>query len=1069
MPIIDLAIKRPIAVLSIVLMVVLMGIVALNIIPIQLTPDLRKPTVSIFTTWAGASPTEVEREITNRQEEALTGLDGLEEISSSSRDGGARIALQFSIGTNMDRSLMLIGNALTNISGIPDEARQPRIRTRDSEDNPIAWFVIKKLPDNTRDIQTYGAFLQDFVTDRLERIPGIALANVFGGNRRELRVTVDPHKLARFGMTVPDVVQALRANNASVSAGVVEEGKRRYIVRTDNELINESRIQNTTLRTDVNQESGRIARVVVSDVAKVQFSYKRPSTFILNDGEKSVVANVVRDTGVNVIEVMENVRGAVKELNDGPLAQAGLTMRQVHDDTVYINSAIGLVQQNIIVGGTLAAMILLIFLRSVRATVIISLAIPVSVIGSFVAMAALGRSINVISLAGIAFAVGMVVDAAIVVLENIYRLRQQGKSPFEAALLGARQVWGAVLVSALTTVMVFVPILVMQLEVGQLFRDIAVAISVAVLLSLIVSITVIPALSNKLLSGTVKPVGEGLPLPGIDQFAKLFSRFVLGYTRRVIGNKALSILIIAAICGVTGFSTWQFLPKLEYLPEGNRNLVIARISTPPGYNLESIRNIAANTFNRLRPHMAASSGEKSAPGEPPKMSRFWFVIRRGFTIAAAASVDPTRTRELIPVIRRAIFSNPGTRGFVFQTSLFGRGFGGGRNIDLDISGPNLDDVLNVAGRANRIASGIFPRSQGNQIRVNPGLQNANPELRLVPDPQRLSDNGISAKELGETVDAFNDGMRVAEVTVGGHRMDLTLMGPENQIKRTEGIENIPVVTRTGLVLPASSLAVIQVTSSPNEIRHVERIRTVSLRIRPSRDMALESAMEIVDQDIIKQLQLEGLPAGISMGMGGTADALTQTFESMVVNLALALVIVYLVMAILFESFVFPLIIMFSVPLATAGGVGGLAVLNSFRFQALDMLTLLGFVILIGIVVNNAILLVHQTLIHVREEGMEVVDAIMEATRNRIRPIFMSTLTSIVGMLPLAVFPGAGSELYSGLGSVVIGGLSLSAALTLLIIPPLLSLFAFALTRGRRQRISLGVTSEQPTVAETPAQ
>ena len=303
---------------------------------------------------------------------------------------------------------------------------------------------------------------------------------------------------------------------------------------------------------------------------------------------------------------------------------------------------------------------------------------------------------------------------------------------------------------------------------------------------------------------------------------------------------------------------------------------------------------------------------------------------------------------------------------------------------------------------------------------------------------------MTAKELGQTVDAFNDGLRVAEVTVGGNRMDLTLMGPDKHVNRTENISNLPVVTRSGLVLPAGSLAKVIVTSSPDQIRHLERVRTVTLRIRPSRDVPLEDAMAQVTNDIMAKMAADGLPPGVSLKMGGTADALTKTFDSMVLNLLLALVIVYLVMAILFESFVYPFIILFSVPLATAGGVAGLSILNLFRFQALDMLTLLGFVILIGIVVNNAILLVHQTLVHVREEGMIAKDAIMEATSNRIRPIFMSTLTSVFGMLPLAIFPGAGSELYSGLGSVVIGGLSLSAILTLLIIPPLLSLFSFSL-------------------------
>jgi HAE1 family hydrophobic/amphiphilic exporter-1 len=874
---------------------------------------------------------------------------------------------------------------------------------------------------------------------------------------------------------------------------VVEEGKRRYLVRTDNELTSVERINDVVLRTDVDGASGRIARVKVSDVAVVSFDYSRLDTQILTGDDRSIIVGVIRDTGVNVIEIMKDVKRVAAELNAGPLPQAGLVMSQVHDDTIYINSAIGLVQQNIIAGGILAALVLLVFLRSFRATLVVTLVIPVSVIGSFVAMAALGRSINVISLAGIAFAVGMVVDAAIVVLENIYRHRQLGKSPFHAALHGAKQVWGAIFVSAMTTVMVFVPILVMNLEAGQLFRDIAVAISVAVLLSLIVSITVIPALSNRILTGNVGESGKGLPLPGVDWFGRTIARTVMSYARIVVGSKLLSVASVLLICGLAGAATWTFLPKLEYLPQGNRNLVLARVLTPPGYNLESVNRIATNTRARLEhlfappeqmnkvlaeapsgiselwtrtvtwaSSMFADETQNATEREPPTIARFWFIVRRGFTLAAAATMDPTRVAELMPILREAINQEPGSRGFVFQASLFGRGFGGGRNIDLDISGPDLDAILDVASRANQLAFQVFPPFAGNQIRPNPGLANANPEVRLVPDSQRLSDNGLTARDLGETIDAFNDGIRVAEVTVDGRRIDLVLAGPENNVVRTQGIDSLPVVTRSGQILPASSLADIRMTSSPEMIRHLERERTVSLEITPADNIPLEAAMDMVRDQIIAKLVTDGLPPGVGLTLGGTADALTETFDSMLFNLILAVVIVYLVMAILFESFVYPFIILFSVPLATAGGVAGLKVLNLYQFQALDMLTLLGFVILIGIVVNNAILLVHQTIVHVREDGMDVHAAVMEATGNRIRPIFMSTLTSVFGMLPLVLFPGAGSELYRGLGSVVIGGLTLSAILTLLIIPPLLGLVAVRV-EGYRERRS-AARRESRTVA-----
>ena len=333
----------------------------------------------------------------------------------------------------------------------------------------------------------------------------------------------------------------------------------------------------------------------------------------------------------------------------------------------------------------------------------------------------------------------------------------------------------------------------------------------------------------------------------------------------------------------------------------------------------------------------------------------------------------------------------------------------------------------------------------------PGLELGAPEIRVTPDRLRLADAGVTATELGQSIDVFNDGLRIAEVTVGDDRMDLTLKGPSIAAEETQAIEALPVVTSSGLILPASSLAKIELTAGPTEIRHRERARTITLQIVPSATVPLEAALDIVNEKVVDVLREEGLPNGVKLRIRGTADKLTTTWKAMVRDLIIAIVIVYLVMAVLFESFIYPLIILLSVPLAAAGGVAGLSVLNLYSFQALDMLTMLGFVILIGIVVNNAILLVHQTLLHIREDQMEVQAAIAEATRNRIRPIFMSTLTSVFGMLPLVVLPGAGSELYRGLGSVVVGGLSLSALLTLIIVPPMLAMIVGPLEERARRR------------------
>ena len=458
-------------------------------------------------------------------------------MTGSAETGRSQLSLEFQIGANMDRALLLVSNRLDRVNGYPIEVDEPTLETSGSEDSPIAWFLVTREEGNTRDIHTFGDFVEDSVKDRLERVPGVARVNIFGGSERQMNVVVEPELLARYNLTVTQVVQTLRGASASVSAGDVEEGKRRYVVRTEGELDTVEAIRSVVLRSFEDPETGRLSRVTVGDIAEVRFGYDEPRARIRILGEPSIALNAVRETGANVIETMKGIRAAVEELNQSVMPQAGLRLRHVYDETVYINSAIDLVRQNIWVGGTLAAIILLLFLRSGRATLVISLAIPVSVIGAFVAMAALGRSINVISLAGLAFAVGMVVDAAIVVLENIYRLRERGYPASRAAFLGASQVWGAVLVSALTTVMVFIPILVMDLEVGQLFRDIAVAISVAVLLSLIVSITVIPALSRRLLGfkrdGDMERSVTRLSIPGVDHFARYFVAGVMAYQRQI--------------------------------------------------------------------------------------------------------------------------------------------------------------------------------------------------------------------------------------------------------------------------------------------------------------------------------------------------------------------------------------------------------------------------------------------------------------------------------------------------------------------------------------------------------
>ena len=1035
MNLIRYAIDRPVAVVAAVLIAILFGTLSLSRIPVQLAPDVRKPVVVVETSWPGAAPSEIEREIVNPQEETLRGLDGLEIMTSRSRTGQASVTLEFAVGTDMSQSLLLVSNRLDRVGGYPDEASEPTLNTSGSDDSPIAWVLLTAAEGNTRSMPTYGDFLEDVVKDRVERIEGVSAVNVFGGTSRELQVVIDPQRLSRFGLTVPEVVRKLRSENISISAGDVDEGKRRYVVRTESSLNTEEAIENVVLRSGVAQ--GESGRVRVSDVAEVSFAYRESTTRLRFKGEAGLAFNVVREAGANVISTMEELRVVLDELQAGPLANAGLVADLVYDETIYIQGAIDLVVQNIWIGAGLAALILLLFLRSPRATLIVSLAIPVSIVATFVVMALTGRTLNVISLAGIAFAIGMIVDAAIVVLENIFRLREAGLGRREAAYQGARQVWGAILVSALTTVLVFIPILIMELEAGQLFRDIAVAISVSVLLSLLVAVTVIPALSSRLLrSDDRKP----MRLWGIDHLASGFHALVMAYVRLTVRVRGVGILMVAVIAGGAAVASWTFLPRLEYLPEGNRNLVFGVLIPPPGYNLATTETIAQRIEGVAEPLWAAAPAPALEDGTPT-IENFFFVATPGNSFVGAAAVDGERAGDLIPVLSRPIFAEPGTFGFMTQPSLFGRGVGGGRTIELNVSGQDLNTILGVAGRAAGLVSQILPRSEGHQFRPIPGLELGAPEVRLIPNRLRLADAGLDSSGLAQTVDAFNDGLRVAQITIGSERVDLVLKGDPNvtSAARTQDVGNYPVVTPNGQIVPVSALSDVVLTAGPTEIRHRERLRTVTLEVRPANNLPLEQAVNILETQVVDALEQQGLPSDIRLSVSGTADQLSQTWSAIQINLIVALIIVFLVMAILFESFVLPLVIMIAVPVAAAGGVGGLALLNTYQTQPLDMLTLLGFIILVGIVVNNAILIVHQTLYHLREDNMEPIDAIEEATRNRIRPIFMSTLTSVMGMLPLILFPGEGSELYRGLGAVVVGGLSMSAFLTLLTVPPLLRL------------------------------
>jgi HAE1 family hydrophobic/amphiphilic exporter-1 len=690
----------------------------------------------------------------------------------------------------------------------------------------------------------------------------------------------------------------------------------------------------------------------------------------------------------------------------------------------------------------LAILVLLLFLGSFRSTLVIAVAIPVSIVGTMLVMNLLGRNINVISLAGMSFAAGLVVDNSIVVLENIYRHREMGESRRVAAYRGAQEVWGAVVASTLTTMAVFLPVTFVQEEAGQLFRDIAIAIAAAVGISLIVAITLIPSLSARILKVASRPPDDrpkGLSRRRlVSPFGKV-REGVVAFSGIVLGRRPLEILVVLALVSASLGAAYYLSPKAEYLPEGNRNLMLGILIPPPGYNLDTLQEIGYYLGDKITPYWRVEPGSpRDLELDRVSVEHYFYVATRSQVFAGFVSRDPDRVKPLKPIFQEALSSIPGMIAVVTQPSLFARNVGEGRSINIELTGPDLVRLVGIARRAFGMLNAALP---GAQIRPVPSLDLGNPELEIIPNRERIAALRMTTSEVGDYVDAMLQGKKIDEFLLEGEKIDLKVTAAEDFIRRSQDFQDLPIRTPDGKLVTLGDIARIQLVSGPTQINRIERQRAIELITIPPPEMALEEAMETVRAKVEKPLREQGVIGGnYGVNMAGTANDLTKTRKAFQGNFLLALVITYLLMAALFENFVYPFLIMFTVPLATAGGFVGLFVVNQFiARQPLDVLTMLGFVILVGTVVNNAILIVHQALNNIRDSDMAPREALIESVRTRIRPIIMSTTTSIMAMLPLVLFPGPGSEMYRGIGSVVVGGLLFSTIFTLFLIPAFTSL------------------------------
>ena len=1014
----------------IVLIVAVIGLMATLRIPVQMIPDLEVRTISVETRWPGATPQDVEKEILVEQEEYLRAVPNLIRMVSSASTGRADIELEFPFGTDINQALIRVSNALSQVPAYPENVDEPQLSSSSFSDNAFMYFRVVPLAGNplSVDVDLMRDFVDDFVRTRMERVPGVSQVSVGGGAERQIQIIVDPARLAERGLSLLDVREAVRQRNRDVSGGDVDSGKRRYLLRTVGRFEHVDELQQLI----IDQRGGTLIRL--GDVAEVRSDHSEIRQLSFANGQPGLSLSVRRESGSNVIDIKQRMLPVMAELNRDVLAPVGMEMHLSSDDVRYVEDSLANVWQNLIIGAVLASLVLYLFLRSWSGTLIAVVGLPLCTIAALIGLQLAGRTINVISMAGVAFAIGMTLDNTIVVLENIERLRRKGMSRFDAALAGVREVWPALLASTLTTVLVFAPVLFIRQEAGQLYSDVAIAISAAIMASMLVAISIVPALASRLGLGSSATTTTGA------------TDVVSHWVTALIASPLRRGWTIALSVGVTVVAAWWLTPAAEYLPEGEEPKTFSVMSAPPGYSLQEMASIGAEIQAELLPYLTQAP-EAFARGESavPSIRTLNLNVSAGSLRIISESQVPGEIDALMDAIDERFRAYPGMRAFSSRGSIISSNDGGTRSVNLDISGPDLSQIYAVAEAAYRRAESAF---DGARIGSSPSnLVLGQPLLQLRPNWDRMAELGMSPQGLGFAVAALSDGAFVDEFFLDNDKIDIYLYGPSGSAQSLAAVPDLPIYTPSGAVLPLRALVEIVETVDTETLRRVNGRRTVTLNIVPPRSVPLETAVETVRTEVVQALQADGLvPPGISIDFSGASDQLDATREALSSNFLVAVALCYLILVAIFVHWGYPLLILTTVPLGVAGGIIGLALMNLFVRQPFDMITMLGFLILVGTVVNNPILVVDQALRNLRESGANAVEAVTQAVQARIRPMLMSTTTTLFGLAPLVFIPGAGVELYRGVGAIVLFGLLFSLLVSLSFLPALLTSVL-----GRRRR------------------
>ena len=1043
---VDACIERPVSVAMFTIAIAIFGIVSFTRLPLSLLPDISYPTLTVETQYPGAAPAEVESLVTRPLEESVGVISGVQSLTSSSRAGISEVTLEFAWKTNMDFAALDVREKL-DLVRLPRDTSKPTLLRFDPSSDPILRLGLS----GSSDLAFLRQFAEEEIKKDLDSIDGVAAVKIEGGLEREIHVDIDEGKLAVYGITIESVADRLAAGNINLAGGSIYEEEARYLVRTLNEFENVNDIASTLVLDDEER------RIYLRDVADVQWGHKEREAITKMNGGESVELRVYKEGDSNTVQVARRVKERMNQI-DKELTDAGVDLEVLFDQSTFIEGSIDEVVDNAWQGGLLAILVIALFLRDRRATTIIGLSIPVSVVATFFIMYQMGISLNIMSLGGLALGIGMVLDDSIVVLESIYRHRSLGKSGREAASTGTSEVGMAVVASTLTTVAVFLPIVFVQGVASQLFRDQALTVSISILASLAFSLALIPVLAARLGGSDEATATAAKAATGKTRIFHVAPAWIVGKLRFVARAVFLFLSILASpfthLFNRFEQVAYRVYPKMIRAALAHRAAVLIAAAALFGFSLLAARGIGIE----LIPNMA--QGEfyfdvELPEGAPLAITDNVLVeigneavaipgVERHFTSAGAVSntgqestgkgenrgrihvvmadKEDRRGEEVaIAQMREKLGRYPGLK-YQFDRPSY---FSFKRPIELEVYG---DQPETLARAATLIAESMEAIEGLTDVRSS--AEPGNPELQIFFSPERLAQVGLSVDQVSQTLRTKLRGDVATRLNEGERQIDIVVRAHELSRARTEQVPELIVYGSDDRPVPLKSVAQTELAVGPSEIRRVGQRRAVVISGNlEGRDLGN------VTRDIEQAIVALDLPSTITTRFGGQHSEMESSFSSLFLAIFLAIFLVYFVMASKFESLMHPFIIMFTIPLGLVGVICALVASGN----PVSVIVLIGVVMLAGIVVKNAIVMVDYINI-CRERGMPKNEAIVEAGKIRLRPILMTTLTTVLGLVPMALGLGEGAEIRAPMAITVIGGLAVSTLLTLIVIPTVYSVF-----------------------------